>query len=288
MHIRRGIVFSLSLTAGILGMAAAGRAAPPPQRIVSLNLCADQVLLDLVPRERIAALSLLAADPKVSAVADAVRGIPTTRGEAETVLAFDPDLVIAGTFSTPATVVLLQRLGRRVVKVPLAGDIAGIRDLVRGIAAAVEEPARGEAVIAAFDRRLQAVAQPAALPRRTALVYQVNGLASSSASLADAVLRAAGFDNLAGQIRLGAGGQMALETLLARPPDLLILTGPVDEYRTAVAANLRHPALAALRRERASLILPWRHWLCATPHVATAVEELAAARARLDAGVRNP
>ena len=58
------------------------------QRIVSLNLCADQILVDLVPRERIAAVSHLAADPWSSAVAEKARGIPWTRGKAEEVLAY--------------------------------------------------------------------------------------------------------------------------------------------------------------------------------------------------------
>lgn len=258
--------------------------AVPPERIVSLNLCADQILIDLVTPTRIAALSHLAADSKVSAITDRARDLPLTRGEAEVVLSYDPDLVIAGTYSTPATIALLERVGRRIVKVPLAADVGSIPDLIRRIAAAVEEPARGEALIAEFERRLQAADSGTTSARPSALVYQVNGLASSATSLADSVLRAAGFDNLAARKSLGPGGQIALEALLTDPPDLLVLTGPIDEYRTAVAANLRHPALAELRRQRNSLVLPWRHWLCGTQHVATAVEHLAAERRRLARG----
>jgi iron complex transport system substrate-binding protein len=281
-----------AFAAGLLIVATAGggACAASPQRIVSLNLCADQILVDLVPLDRIAAVSHLAADPKVSAAAGRARHLPSTRGEAEAVLAFDPDLVLAGTYSTPATVALLRRLGRRVETVPLASDIPAVHALVRQIAAAVGAVARGEALVADMERRI-AAATGAVRPgakRPTALVYQVNGLASGPGSLADAVLAAAGFDNLAARWRLGAGGQVALETLVAGPPDLLVLTGPVDEYRTAVAANLAHPALAAVRRERASLELPWRHWLCGTPHIATAIEALSAARAglRVSAGAR--
>ena len=264
-------------------------AAEPPRRIVSLNLCADQILIDLVPPDRILALSHLAADPKVSAIADRVAGIQLTRGEAETVLRLDPDLVIAGEFSTPATVSLLERMGRRVEKVPLASDIAGVRSLVLHLAKLVGEEARGATLVTEFDRRLTAAAPTGPQPRRpTALVYQVNGLASGRTSLADAVMRAAGFDNLAARTRLGPGGQVALETLVASPPDLLVLTGPIDEYRTAVAANLRHPALRWLMTSRPSLILPWRQWLCGTPHLATAVEMLAVERARIEAKGHRP
>ena len=92
------------------------------------------------------------------------------------------------------------------------------------------------------------------------------------------MLRAAGLRNLAGELGLGPGGQLALEALVAKPPDLIILSGPVDEYRAAIADNLRHPALAAIMRAHASVTLPWRLWLCATPHLADAIERLAVVR----------
>ncbi|MET0569312.1 MAG: ABC transporter substrate-binding protein [Hyphomicrobiaceae bacterium] len=249
-----------------------------PNRIVSLNLCTDQILVDLVPRERIAAVSHLAADPLVSAVAEKARGIPWTRGEAEVVLSFAPDLVIAGEYTTPATVALLERLGLKVMKIPLASDIAGLRAVTYQIADAVGARDTADALLAEFERRLRAVAVSAVSNEPTAVVYQVNGLAAGPGSLADSVLRAAGLRNLAGELGLGPGGQLALEALVAKPPDLIILSGPVNEYRAAVADNLRHPALATIMRAHASVTLPWRLWLCATPHLADAIERLAVVR----------
>lgn len=273
----RSVALAGVLALGVVCHGSAARAAPVT-RIVSLNVCTDQILLDLVARDRIAAVSHLAADPAVSAVASRAVGLPSTRGEAEVVLSFDPDLVIAGDYSTPATVALLERIGRRVVKVPLATNLDGIRSSIRRIAAAVEAADAGESLIATFDRRIAAVPQPANHQRPSALVYQVNGLASSSESLADAVLTAAGFDNHARRLDLGAGGTLSLELLVTHPPDVIVLTGPIDEYRTAVADNLRHPALSALGRQRRSVVVPWRYWLCGTQHTATAIERLAAAR----------
>lgn len=278
---------ALAFAAGMaLAVALCDAAAAKPSRIVSLNVCTDQVLLDLVPRERIAAVSHLAADPSVSAVAEKAHGLPSTRGEAEIVVAFDADLVLAGEYSTPATVALLERIGRNVVKVPLASDIEGIAATVRKIASAVGEEAKGEAVLADAERRIASAAPRADETRPTALVYQVNGLASGPGSLADVVLTAAGFVNKASSLKLGGGGALALEVLVADPPDVLVLSGPADEYRTVVAENLRHPALRAIGKRHATVVVPWRLWLCATPYVASAVEELAAARRAL--AVRTP
>jgi iron complex transport system substrate-binding protein len=268
------LAFALGPVAGV-ARSTAVLASERPSRIVSLNVCTDQLLIDLVSRDRIVAVSHLAADPAVSAVAARAAGIPATRGEAETVLGFDPDLILAGEYSTPATVAILERVGRKVLKIPLASDLDGIRAVVRRVAAALGETRRGEELVAEMDRRMERVSAQATEPRPTALVYQVNGLASGRGSLADAVLSAAGYENQAGRLAIGPGGTLPLETLVADPPDVLVLTGPVDEYRTAVADNLRHPALAALRRDKAAVIVPWRLWLCGTPYVAEAVEILA-------------
>jgi iron complex transport system substrate-binding protein len=259
---------------------ALARADGMPQRIVTLNACADQIVVDLVPRERIRAVSHLAADPLTSAVAEKARGIPWTRGNAEEVLAFDPDLVIAGEYTTPATVALLERLGLKVLKVPGASDFDGARAVTRLIADAVGEREKAERWLADFDRRIAAASSTAAC-RPKAVVYQVNNLASGPGSIADTVLGAAGFRNLTAELNLGPGGQLPLEALVADPPDLIILSGPIDEYRTVVADNLRHPALAALMRTHKTATLPWRLWLCATPHLAEAVERLAAVRATM-------
>jgi iron complex transport system substrate-binding protein len=275
--------------AAALGLALAGAllslthpAAAGPRRIVSLDLCTDQLLVELVERSRIAAVTHLAADPAVSAIPDKARGIAITRGAAEDVLRHDPDLILAGPYGVSPTVDLLRRLGRNVVVVPLANDIAGIREAVRAVAAAVGEEAAGEAMLAAFDRRLARLPAPAE-PSPTALIYQIGGSVSGPGSLADAALAAAGLRNISAAYRLSRGGQVPLEALVARPPDLLVLASESDEYRTVLADNLRHPALRELRRRRASLELPWRNWLWGTPHFADAIERLASARAGLEA-----
>ena len=276
----------------ILGLMAAaalplpGRAADGPRRVVSLDLCTDQLLIELIPRERIAAVTHLAADASVSAIPERARGLAITHGGAEDVLRLDPDMVLAGPFGVRGTVDLLQRLGRRVVVVPQPQDLAGVRGAVAVVAEAVGETAKGAALIADFDRRLAALALQKRERPPAAVIYQVGGTVSGLGSLADAALAAAGFRNAATGYRLTRGGQVSLEQLLADPPDLLVLSSAPAEYRTALADNLRHPAVAVLRRQHASLELPWRHWLCGTPHIADAIERVAAARADLEARAR--
>ena len=257
-----------------------------PTRIVSLDLCTDQLLIELVGRERIAAVTHLAADPAVSAIPARAKGLPITHGAAEDVLRHDPDLILAGPFGVSPTVGLLRRLNRNVVVVPLPSDLDGVRAAVRTVAAGVGEQPKGEAMIAAFDGRLARLAPPADAVHPTAIVYQVGGSVSGPGSLAEAALLAAGFRNKAAEYRLTRNGQVPLELLVATPPDLLVLSSTVDEYRTALADNLRHPVLRRLRQNHASLELPWQLWLCGTPNIADAIERLAEARGKLGARAR--
>jgi iron complex transport system substrate-binding protein len=253
-----------------------------PARIVSLDLCTDQLLINLVERERIAAVTHLAANPEDSAIWEKAKGIPITRGVAEDVLRYRPDLILAGPFGAAPTVSLLQRLRMNVAVVPLASDLDGVRAAVRAVAAAVGEKARGEEMIAAFDRQLAGLRSKPQRPAPSAVVYQVGGVVLAG-GLTDAALAAAGFRNKAAEYRLTRGGQVPLELLAASPPDLTILTSAANEYPTVLSDNLRHPVLRELRRQHASIEVPWRLWLCGTPHIADAIVQLAAARAGVEA-----
>ncbi len=284
---RRQKGWRLALVAGVLAcLPGLSRAAEPPRRIVSLNLCIDPIVLDLVPRDRIKGVSANSADPNVSPIVDRVAGLNQLRGGGEEVLALDPDLVLAGAYTTPATIDLLRRLGRRVEVVPLATDIEGIRSVVRQIAAAVGEPEHGEAIIGAFDRKL-AGSKATDAKRPSALLYQMGSLVSGPNSLVDAAFDAAGFQNKADMLLLGPGGHVGLETLLIDPPDLIVLGQSAATYRTRVADNLRHPALAHLLSMRPHVDLPMPLWLCGTPQLAEAVALLVKVRAGLLARDRN-
>jgi iron complex transport system substrate-binding protein len=256
---------------------------PQPRRIVSLNMCTDQLLLDLVPEERIVGVSYLGADKSLSAEARRLAKFKPLQGTAEEVLALQPDLVIAGEYTTSATVDLLRRLGQNVLIVPMAIDFDGMRKSVRQIAEAVGEVERGERVLADFDERLSA-ARSTVPSRPTAIAYQVGSLVSGPESLLDAALTAAGYRNLAREISLGAGSRLPLEQLVATPPDLIVLANAADDFRTVLADNLRHPALRALMGKRRSVHLPMPYWMCATPRIADAVEILASMKST---GVAN-
>src|SRR5689334_22672743 len=103
------------LCVAVLAASAAARAndapRPQPARIVSLNQCLDAILIELVPKQRIAAVSHYARDPLVSAIADRAASLPITYETAEEIVALRPDLVLASRHSAIATRNALRRVG---------------------------------------------------------------------------------------------------------------------------------------------------------------------------------
>lgn len=283
----KAIALALGLAAGSPAAGAGDQPADVPRRIVSLNLCTDQLLVDLVPRERIAAVSFLATDRSLSAAASSLRGLKQVQGTAEEVLALQPDLVIAGEYTTGPTVELLKRLGVKVLVVPLASDFEGMKTTLRTLAQATGTESRAEAMIADFDSRL-ASARSLVPARPTAVAYQVNSLASGAGTLLDAALEAAGFRNIARDVTLGPAGRLPLEELVASPPDLIVLANAPDDFKTVLADNLRHPAFQALLGKRPHVHLPMPLWMCATPRIADAVELLASMKRTGVAAISHP
>lgn len=253
---------------------ASSTAAPAkPERIVSMNVCADQLLMLLADRSRIASVSYLAAQPGASAMADEAAGLTLNHGLVEQVLPLEPDLVLAGTFTTRPTVFLLRRLGYRIVELPVASAMDDIRANIRTVAEAIGEPARGEALVASFDRDLDAAtATPLAEPP-LAVLYWANSYSSGRGTLSDAVVRHAGFRNLAAERGVVGTVQLPLEALLTAEPDLLIV-GRERDGPALANEPLRHPALRRAFAGRPRVSVPDRLWICGTPFVAEAVRRL--------------
>ncbi len=105
MPSRLVITFAAMMSAVPIGAAAA------PVRVVSMNLCADELVLRLADRDQVLAVTYLARDSRGSTVATEAVGLPVTRGLTEEVVALKPDLVIAGAFTTRTTVGMLKRVG---------------------------------------------------------------------------------------------------------------------------------------------------------------------------------
>ena len=251
-----------------------------PQRVVSLNLCADELALRLADASVVKSVTWLSQDPRNANLAAKAAALPANDGHAEEALAYDPDLVLVGPFADPASIALLKQVGARVFVVGAPRTLDGVRRQIRDLAAALGEPQRGEALVAAMDARLARAAVDSSAPRPTAMVLQPNGFTVGRGSLVDEILTRAGLDNLAARrLDIAADAEVPLEVVASLAPDVLILDRSEESAPSLAEAALDHPAIVALEPRMTVVSLPARLWTCGGPEIVEAVERLAAAAA---------
>jgi iron complex transport system substrate-binding protein len=268
---RTGIPLALALVA-----AKPVQAQPPPSRIVSINVCADELLLALADPGQIASLSIYATDGNLSYLADAAAGFRHDASTAESVIGLKPDLVLAGRFTKLATREMLRRLGFRTVELDLVRSVADGIAQIRSVAALVGHPGRGEALIAAIEKARADASGDRAGPHPTIAVYQRRGYVTGGATLTGDLLTMAGFDYVGGALAGRSGGFVPLEKLLISPPDLIIVSSPAPRAEDAGSALLAHPALAELFPPERRVVIPDRLTVCGGPSLPEAIRHVGA------------
>ena len=274
-------VFPLLVLAGCgAGQPAMPRKTGKPLRVMSLNQCTDQLVLALLPPERIASVSWLARDPGGSLMAAQAAGVGVNHGLAEEVLDQKPDLVIAGTLTTPALRGMLRRLGYPMIEVAQAGTIADVRAITRQVAAAVGEVARSEALIADMDRKLAGLKRDAGPPVRV-VAWDRTGFSAGEGTLYDVILSAAGARNLARAPTLLSSRRPDVAVLLKADPALLVRGSGEADTASLGDDVVRHRLVRRFWGDH-TLFIPQAYYVCGTPMVADAAIRL---RAKLRAAV---
>jgi iron complex transport system substrate-binding protein len=261
-----------------------------PERIASLTLFTDEILLELVDVSRLVAVTTFGADADVSNVADKVAAVPNKMTLAvEPVLALKPDLVFVSSWSEADKVKQLRDAGVAVYLVGSGVTAAEIQSKIRAVARAVGEAERGEKLVGAMDARLRDVAArvaKVARDKRLKVVdYAVWGSAQGKGSSWDAIVSAAGLVNAVGALQADQYGQVPLskEKLVELDPDIMILPGWVygdpKGAETFFKQTTADPALAAMKavREKRVIQMPERLKSTVSQYLANAVEYLARA-----------
>jgi iron complex transport system substrate-binding protein len=244
---------------------------PLPTHIVSINLCADQYLLALADRGQIAAVTVYARDPGMSAAAGAAAGIPATRATAEELLVLAPRLLLAAPYQVAAKAKLLP--DTRIVAVPEANDEPAIEENIRTVAAAVGHADRGDRLIASIRAQL-----PPVIPGRGPIVaqYQRGGYLTGTGTLVDDLMRRAGLTNLATVLHRPPLSRLSLEAIIAAKPDYLLLETRDGIAGDRGAALLDHPALARAFPAARRLTIDGAWTVCGGPAYPKAVAALRA------------
>jgi iron complex transport system substrate-binding protein len=263
-----------TLAAACLVLTGQAAVAFPPQRIMSLKICTDELLLDLVPpplpgnKGRIASVTFLSREAAGLKYWPQAANISINHGSAEEILSTHPDLILTDPFMAPSLRPLLAKTGARIVEVPPAENFEQIRAVTRMVAQAVGEEARGEQLIARMDAELGWVAAHRPKKALTVAGWGGGGHVPGTGGLFDAMLTAAGARN----VERGAFGYYDVESLIAANPDALVYGDTYSGTTSLRADQDLHPAL--LKRYAGRRIAYTALYDCGVPQSAAITRQL--------------
>ena len=265
---RRGswLLAAASLTLSLCAGAAV------PQRVVSLDYCADQFVLEFVAPASIAALSPDATEP-FSYLREQAAGKPQVRPLAEDVLLLQPDLVVASYGADDAFARLLDSAGIPLQRIGWIDSLAALRTNLLEVGAALGAAGQAQALHDDFDARLAALAAKPSSRQPRVLYVTPGGVTAGTGTVVDELLRAAGLRNFSTR----PGWQpLPLERLAYEVPDAVVHASFVADQHPWSAA--RHPLLQERLAGLPSVSLPGAWTACGGWFLIEAIEAMAVLR----------
>ncbi|MGZ8283935.1 MAG: ABC transporter substrate-binding protein [Allosphingosinicella sp.] len=235
-----------------------------PQRVASLNLCTDELLLALAAPQQIVSVTHLAQDPAETPLWRTARRYRRNDGSLLSVAAARPDLVVTMGGGARDRLRIAERLGMRTIDLPFAASLADVESSIRRLSQALGRPAAGTALL----RRIAALRANAAMPRIDAIWLGGGGRTVPAESLAAQWMALAGLRQ-----RVLAGDHVSLETLILRPPRILLRSDYRQGQYSSEQRWLAHPALRRARGSR-TITTDGRRWTCMGPLLIDEVERL--------------
>jgi len=260
-------------------------------RVLSVNLCADQLVMLLADNQQIAALSSLSRDPAGSYFHEKAANFEQADNRAEDILPRAPDVVLTGPYTSRYTLSLLDELDLRVVSLAIADSFAAMLDNIEKVGQAIGQQERAAGIIQALKlnladislrvKNLDELAGIDAQNAPRAAVYDANGYTVGHRTLRGEALAIAGWNNVAGEKGIEDYGVLQLEDLINLAPHALVESPYSRDTYSRGQALTSHPALRQSGLNPLLISLPSNQTICAGPWVLEVIEQLLLARQQL-------
>lgn len=260
-----------------------------PERIVSLSISTDEILLDLVESKRIAALTKYVDDEGISNATDKAKAVKgrVQAGNPEAILALRPDLILLPDFSSADTIQSLREMQQPVYVYKTPYNLADVRACIKELGQVVGEEATAQLILQRMEARLSQLQQkmgpiPATEQKRVIFMSDKGAYYSPEHSFND-ICKHAQVVNALSQLHFAKPITVGQEEIVRLNPDAFILSGWVDstdQEPAALAHNLsQDPSYASVKavKNKAIYTLPAKHLLCLSQYMVEASYDLARA-----------
>jgi iron complex transport system substrate-binding protein len=257
------------------GAAAAG-AQPAPRRVASMNLSADEILVEILPPERLVSVTRWADDTENGNIAGRVpRSVfRVQKADLEQLVALRPDLVVVSEYTDADFLRQLEKTGLRWHRIEGLATLPGIRKAILDLGRAVGEGAAAERMAKAFDAKLADLGRRLAGVKQPRLLYWSSGMTAGADTAIGSLIECAGARNVGRELGVTGIAEPGGERAFVADPDAIL----VGTWPRAVETVREEPLLGRSRaaREGRIVVLPTSLLVALSQFSADACVELAA------------
>ena len=259
-----------------------------PQHIVSLTLGSDEILMGLVDKSRITALTRYADDPGISNIAQEAAAVQgrAVMDKSETIIAMQPDLIILDTWADANTVKQFRDAGINVYTFKTPNNIDEQKAVITEIAHVVGADAKGKEITDWMDVKLSEVETKLASlkpeQKLRAMDYGELGSSGIGTNFDDIVTRA-GLINVVSKAGMKGWPVVPKEKIIEFNPDIIILPSwyydvknSFDNMKSKLTGDASFKTLNAVKENRI-ISVPNPHISAISQYVVLAVEDVARA-----------
>ena len=209
-------------------VSAKGIQAKKYNRIVSLTLSGDEMLLGLVPENRIAGLSgKINEDKEISNIVDKAKKFPKVEGNEEVLMSLEPDLIIVADWLSKRITDIGAITGAKVYFYKTPNSYEEQKKLIRDLANLVEEKENGEKLIKNMDNRLKVLQNKIAKNYKGAkpkiLMYTSFGTTSGKNTTFNDMVKLINGVNVVAEAGIDGFKDISKEKIIELNPDIIIV-----------------------------------------------------------------
>ncbi len=245
-----------------------------PARVVSVNVCTDQLGMLLAPPEQLVSVSFLAREELNSAMHKEAQNYQINFADIEEIVLLKPDLVLVHEWTSPLLLSTFAHFNIPYERFSTPVNLEDIPAQIERMGQILGRENEAHMIIENFTQRLDEIERSfeGVEGSLTMVTYGPNGWVGNAKSLSSDIIERAGFDLLSKDLGLEFGGYLPLETLVMAQPDVILVSNDYPGHSRAEAL-LSHQALRAGSSQMARLSNESTLG-CAIPHVLNAYEEL--------------
>ncbi len=201
-----------------------------PEKMISMSLGTDELLVELVSHDNITALSgSIAENAEVSNIAEVAKNFNKVENNVETIISLNPDLVFVPNWVAKETIQQLKDAGINVYAYGTAATLEDQIKIIEDIANIVGEKDNGAKITNNMKSKLAEIEDKVSSVKEDekvrVLAYNSYGSTNGKGTTFDDIVKKAGGINVASEIGLELWAQISKEMIIELNPDVIIVPG---------------------------------------------------------------